>query len=113
MWVMDVELLVVADCPHTGPASDLLRAALDDVGLTATSFTTTVVESLEEADSRGFLGSPTMVANRSDLFPEPGRPPALACRIYAHPDGSTGLPDLRELRRALKRAADPLAARHS
>jgi hypothetical protein len=110
---VDVELLVVAECPHTAPAAVLLRAALDDVGLTSTSFITTVVQSLEEADSRGFVGSPTILANRSDLFPEPGQPSALACRSYAHPDGSTGLPDLRDLRRALKRAADPLAARRS
>jgi hypothetical protein len=103
---VEVELLGVADCPHTGPASALLRAALDDVGLTAVSFTTTVVDSLQQADSRGFIGSPTITVDGSDLFPEPGRQPALACRIYDHPGGNTGLPDLRDLTRALKRAAD-------
>jgi hypothetical protein len=42
-----------------------------------------------------------------DLFDEPGRPPAVACRIY--PGGP--LPSLRELRRALKEAAAALAPR--
>jgi hypothetical protein len=103
---MDVELLVVTDCAHAGPATELLRTALDDIGLIGLPFTTTVVDTHERARNRGFLGSPTIMANGSDLFPERGRPAALACRLYRHPDGSSGLPDLRELRRALKQAAE-------
>ena len=106
--VVEVELLVIADCSREGPAAQLLRAALDDVGLTGTPFTTTVIATREQAQSRGFIGSPTIAVNGADLFPVPGRPAGLACRIYAHPEASTGLPGLRELRQALKRAADPL-----
>jgi hypothetical protein len=110
---MDVELLVIADCPHAGPASELLRVALDDIGLTAQRFTTTVIDGLEQAQDRGFPGSPTIVANGVDLFPDPERAVALACRVYVHSDGTTGLPDLAGLRQCLKRAADqPGARRH-
>lgn len=103
---MDVELLVVPACPHAGPAAALLRAALDDVGLVGVAVNTTVVDSIEQAQTRHFPGSPTMLANGVDLFPELTRPAALACRLYAHPAGTSGLPDLAALRERLERAAE-------
>ena len=60
------------------------------------------VESQSVADELHFLGSPTFTVEGRDLSDEPGRPAALACRIY--PEGHA-LPSLRDLRRALKEAA--------
>jgi hypothetical protein len=40
---MDVELLVVPDCPHEKPAAMLLRSALDDIGLRTVEFQLTVI----------------------------------------------------------------------
>ena len=105
---MDVELLVVADCPHEQPAACLLRSALDDVGLTAMEFEVTVIATHEEAERRGFGGSPTILLNGDDPFRRPGQPASVACRIYP---GGGGLPDLRALRQALKRAAVDRAPR--
>jgi hypothetical protein len=102
---MNVELLVVADCPNENPAGALLRTALRDVGLAGVDFATTVIGTLQQAERRGFTGSPTILINGSDPFAEPGRLPALACRVYPHPDGPTGVPDLRHLRQALQHAA--------
>src|SRR5579885_3137157 len=42
---MEVELLVVPDCPHDGPARELLRMALADVGLGNVRIRTTVIDS--------------------------------------------------------------------
>jgi hypothetical protein len=42
----------------------------------------------------------------TDLFADPGRPAGLSCRLYRLPDGVSGIPGLRDLRQALKRAAD-------
>lgn len=106
---MDVELLVVPACPSAGPAAALLRAALDDVGLVEVAVNITVIDSIEQAETRHFAGSPTMLANGVDLFPQVNRPAALACRLYAHPAGTSGLPDLAEIRERLERAAELFA----
>ena len=102
---MDVELLVVPDCPNEAPAEALLRTALDDVGLVRVPITTTVIDSASEAERRGFVGSPTILIDGDDPFAEPGHPAAIACRIYRNTSGPAGIPDLRQLRQALKRAA--------
>src|SRR4051794_2434237 len=99
---MRIELVVVPDCPHEEAAGALLRRALDDIGLRSQSFEGVTVESLSVAEEMHFLGSPTFVVDGRDLFDEPGRPAAVACRIYP---GGQPLPGLRELRRALKEAA--------
>ncbi len=108
---MDVELLVVADCPNERPAAVLLRTALDDVGLNAVDVRTTVIATIDDADQRSFVGSPTILINGRDAFPAPGAPAALACRVYPSVAGPVGVPTLRELRQALKRAAAGDAAR--
>jgi hypothetical protein len=102
MGVIDVELLVVPDCPHEKAAADLLRSALDDVGLTAVDFQLTVIDTPEDAERRGFAGSPTILLDGIDPFQTPGQTDSVSCRLYPGPDG---LPDLRTLRQALKRAA--------
>jgi hypothetical protein len=103
---MEIELLVVRDCPHDGPARELLRKALDDVGLGDVSIRTTVIDSSLAAEQRGFIGSPTILLNGHDPFHRPGAEPALACRVYDTPDGPSGVPDLHAVRQALKREAD-------
>ena len=103
---MDVELRIVRECPHTAGAAQLLRTALDDIGLPDTDFHTTVVASEGDADRRGFTGSPAFFVDGTDLFREPGRPSGLSCRLYRSSGRVAGVPDLVDLRRALKRAAD-------
>lgn len=102
---MDVELLVVPDCPNEAPAAALLRTALDDVGLARVPVTTTVIDTPEQAERRGFIGSPTFLIDGDDPFAEPGQPAAVACRIYRNTTVAAGIPELRQLRQALKRAA--------
>jgi hypothetical protein len=106
MTSMDIELLVVPDCPNEPVAAAMLRAALDDVGLTSTTFRTTVIDTQQRAEQRGFTGSPTILIGGLDPFVEPGRAPALACRIYRSDTGTAGVPPLVELRQVIKRAAD-------
>ena len=103
---MNVELLVVPDCPHEQAAAQLLRTAMADIGLPHMDFRTTVITSQGDADRRGFTGSPTFLVDGSDVFAEAGRPTGLSCRLYRRPDGVSGVPGLTELRQALKRAAD-------
>lgn len=99
---MRVELMVVPDCPHEDAARALLRQALDDIGLGSVAFEVVSVETTSVAEQVHFLGSPSFVVDGRDLFDEPGRPAGMACRIYP---GGQSMPDLRDLRRALKEAA--------
>ncbi|MEU3654428.1 hypothetical protein AB0E67_16650 [Streptomyces sp. NPDC032161] len=103
---MDIEILVVPDCPNTGPAAELLRQVLDGMGLHDTGFSTRVIADRAEAEAVAFTGSPTFLIDGRDPFAEPGRTPGLACRLYRDPDGSgpSGLPGADRLRRALAQA---------
>jgi hypothetical protein len=103
---VDVQLLVVDDCPNERPAAALLRRALDDVGLSAVGFSTRVIATQQEAEQLGFVGSPTILIDGRDPFAEPGRAAALACRVYLGEAGLSGVPALEPLRQALKLPAD-------
>ncbi len=97
---MRIDLLVVPDCPNEAPARDLLSALLAEQGLTA-SVVTTVVSSADEAQARGFTGSPTFLINGVDPFAQDGARVGLACRVYRSAHGLAGLPDREELALAL------------
>jgi hypothetical protein len=98
---VDVELLVVADCPHAKAAADVLRQALEDLGHGDVTFRTTTVATEEQAAALGCAGSPSFHVDGADLFPLPGNPTALACRLYQTPSGRKGVPYLSDLRDAL------------
>lgn len=102
---MNVELLVVPDCPHQVATEAVLYTALEDVGLHQVAITTTVINTNVEANRRGFTGSPTVLIDGTDPFAHVEQPTSLSCRIFQNPDGPSGIPDLRQLRQALKQAA--------
>ncbi len=102
---MEIELLVVPDCPHRKAAEALLRTALVDEGLPS-DFRLLTVTDAGDAARHGFAGSPTFRAAGADLFPAAHQPAGLNCRIYRTGPTLGGLPDLRDVRQALKRAAD-------
>lgn len=99
---MDVELLVVPDCPNEDAAYDLTVAALAELDVPA-SVSVTVIDSDEQAQARGFTGSPTFLIDGRDPFVEPNAAVGLACRMYRTPAGLAGLPGLHELREELRR----------
>ena len=103
---MDIELLVVEDCPHAPAAAALLRQALDDLELRDIAYRTTTITTEEQAGQHGFAGSPSFHVNGIDLFPLPGNPTALACRLYPTDHGRAGTPDLPDLRSALARGSN-------
>ena len=103
---MDVEVLVVADCPNEGGAVTLVRRALDDIGLERVPIRTRVVVSEQDAAELGFVGSPTIRIDGTDPFENRGQATGLACRVYVEHGIRSGLPDLGRLRQALKRQAE-------
>ena len=101
---MNIELLVIPDCPHSDAAAELITTAVVDTRVQAT-VTRTIIDSQDEAQQRAFTGSPTILLNGVDPFARPDAPVALSCRLYPTPDGLRGVPTLRDLRQALKRVA--------
>ena len=97
---MDVELLLIPECPGSEEASQLLRTALDDIGLMETVFRVAVIDTDDVARARRFAGSPAF-----DLFASEEPSGWMACRVYPTPDGPRNLPALRDLRQALKEQA--------
>lgn len=101
---VEIELLVVPDCPNEAAASELITTAVKDTGVSAT-VTRTVISSQVQAEQRGFVGSPTILVDGFDPFTGSDAPAALTCRLYSTSDGVQGAPPLQDLRQALKRAA--------
>lgn len=102
MEAMNVEVLVVPECPHQASAVELAVTALADIGLSRVEPRVTMIATQDEAEARQFIGSPTFAMNGRDVFEVRDHPASLSCRLY---QGADGLPDLRALRQAFKRAA--------
>ena len=100
---MDVELLVVPDCPNEARAFDVTLVALAELNVTASVFVT-VIDTDEQARARGFTGSPTFLIDGRDPFAEPGATVGLACRMYRTPAGLAGVPGVDEVRNELRRS---------
>lgn len=106
MVVVDVELLLVPNCPHGHDAAGLMRAVLDAAGVPDVPVRVTVIETVEEAVERGFVGSPTFLVDGVDPFAATDPVvPALACRLYRTAGGLRGIPDREDLLGAVRRAA--------
>src|SRR5690242_13243760 len=105
---MRAEILYTDACPSWQPARDRLRGALDDLGRSDVPIALTLLESVEQAASRPFPGSPTILIDDQDLFPVDADVHDLACRIYPDGGAPSGAPSQAAIRDALidRRATD-------
>jgi hypothetical protein len=101
---VELELLVVPNCPNEAEAITAIQAAALQSGVGEVTVRTTVIDSDEQARAHGFAGSPTFLIDGVDPFAEPGAPIGMTCRIYSTKGGPAGVPDLAQLRAALVRA---------
>ena len=97
---MKVELLVVPSCPNEAPAHEAYRRALLSLGIEA-EINTVVIDNYDQAQARGFLGSPSFFIDGSDLLPAAGATPGVACRVYNTPAGLAGVPERDALVKAI------------
>ena len=100
---MDVELLVVPDCPNDGPAQRVLLEAAELARMGQMSVRRVVVQTQEQAEKLGFVGSPSFFVDGRDVFPADAGSPGVACRVYATREGPAGVPSVVDLRDALVR----------
>ncbi|HEY5196444.1 MAG TPA: hypothetical protein VIJ51_05405 [Solirubrobacteraceae bacterium] len=102
----EVELLYWDDCPSHPQALADLRAALVELGRGDVEITLTEVATEDRAAACGFVGSPTLRIDGTDVVsPTEGEPTSLTCRVYRLRDGRySPTPDPADLRDALRAA---------
>jgi hypothetical protein len=94
---MDLQLLYFDGCPHHSVAEERLRSALARVGREGEEIRAVLVETPEDAERLGFIGSPTILVDGLDPFATGGEQPALACRVFSTPEGREGSPTVDQL----------------
>jgi hypothetical protein len=104
-WRCTVEVLVVSGCPGTELAISRVRQATEALGI-ETNLRVITVDSDEQARLLGFVGSPTVRVEGTDVEPDADRPVGLSCRLYPT-DGKTDerAPPLAWIKAALARNA--------
>jgi hypothetical protein len=95
---MRVTLVYFDGCPSWELAHGRLVVLEEELGF---ELTLRRVETTDEAEQLGFRGSPTILRDGRDAFPEDTEPVGLSCRLYETPDGPAGAPTLAQLRAAL------------
>lgn len=96
---MEITLLYFDGCPSWQAADERLTVlTAERPGVTVMR---RVVDTPEEAERTGFLGSPSILVDGVDAFAEPGAQVGLTCRRYPTPDGYDGAPTLEQLRAVL------------
>lgn len=96
---MDITLLYFDDCPNWQIADQRLAAVT--AGRAEVVVTQHRIDTPEDAERVGFHGSPSILVDGVDLFPEPGAAVGLSCRVYRTPEGLSGAPTTEQLRTAL------------
>lgn len=96
---MEITLQYFDGCPNWTVAAE--RLAVITAGRPGVVVNRRMVQSLEDAEAIGFRGSPSILVDGSDLFPDLSAAVGLACRIYPTPAGLAGAPTLAQLRAAI------------
>ena len=92
-----VELLYFDGCPNRKVADSRLAQALATRGRDDAVVERRRVQTHEQAEELGFLGSPTIRIEGTDPFATGREQVGLACRVYATPTGPSGCPDGAQL----------------
>jgi hypothetical protein len=100
----DIRLLYFDACPSWRVAHARLVQALEAVGAGGLAPTLERIATDEDAEHLGFVGSPTILVNGRDAFPQPHSPVGLTCRVYETPDGFDGAPTVEQIRTVLQQS---------
>jgi hypothetical protein len=102
---MKIELLYFDGCPNYEALLPALRVLLVNEGVEE-EIALRRVETVEDAESERFLGSPTVRIDGEDVDPGArGRKDfGLKCRLYRSEEGVSGTPPESWIRAALERA---------
>lgn len=101
---MKVELLHIQECPNWREAGLRLEAAIESLGLDV-PVDYRPLSSVQEIDGLPFSGSPTLVVDGEDLFPDAATIHVLACRVFRTPIGLRGVPEQEQVIDAMREHA--------
>lgn len=100
-----VEILYFDGCPSYAAIAPAIRDAAAREGADVELVR---IESLQQAEREGFLGSPTVRVDGVDV--DPGAPArddyGMKCRLYLTPEGRVPVPPKAWVRAALRRARE-------
>lgn len=88
-------------CPNWREAEADLTQAIDGVGADV-DIAYEKIESIQQAETAAFRGSPTILVSGRDPFADNDAPIGLTCRIYRTGDRTSGSPGVEALRAALE-----------
>jgi hypothetical protein len=116
-WRCTVEVLVISGCPGTALAISRVREATEALGI-ETNLRVVTVDGEEHARTLGFVGSPTIRVEGTDVEVGADLPIGLACRLYPaeEEDGSRKeerAPPLAWIKAALARNAPLLGPKRT
>ncbi|HXF14789.1 MAG TPA: DUF2703 domain-containing protein [Terriglobales bacterium] len=99
---MKIEVLYFKGCPNHAPAMETLREVLDSLGR-KDRIHEVEVRSQTEAVGIGFVGSPSIRVNGSDIEPwaRTAKDFGLSCRTYLTGEQHGGVPSRELLRHAI------------
>ena len=95
----------VEGCPNLPVIGQRLALALTSVGRPDVEVRLRAVHTAQEAGELGFTGSPTILIDGCDPFPQHHAVAALSCRLYTTARGTSGSPSVEQLAAALLRRA--------
>ena len=98
---MRVEILHIDEWPNWVAAGARVRAALDAAGMGAINVSSRLLTSSTEVDSVPFAGSPTVLIDGVDAFPDADRTAVRACRVYRTETGLAGVPTVEQISEAI------------
>lgn len=98
-----IELLLWSGCPSSEDARELLKRALNELGMTELVIEERYIEDYEVAQSEKFVGSPTIRVNEQEVVPA-GEQFGLTCRVYQKRDGRfSPLPEYADVLDGIRR----------
>lgn len=98
---MDVEIVYFDGCPNWQLADQRVREALTRTGHTNAQVRLHLVADPAEAEVAGMHGSPTILVNGEDPFPQ-AADAIWSCRLYQTDSGVEGAPSVSALVDALR-----------
>ena len=98
---MKIEVLYFEGCPNHIPAMKIVRETLDSLGR-QDEIHQIEIQTQAEAEAIGFVGSPSIRINGSDIEPwaRTAREFGLSCRTYVNGSDYDGVPSRELLRRS-------------
>jgi hypothetical protein len=100
--VVEVTVRYFDGCPHWQTVDDRLRGVLHTLGRADVTVVYEKVETPEDVERLGFVGSPTLLIDGHDPFGVPNAAVGLACRVYRTPAGLEGSPTVEQLTEVLR-----------